>query len=225
MVNDKDKVEVERRFVKNIFFNSYAIIVPAKSEVFLDQEGNRDHILQTHDLKLIRGHFLDLIIEIESLTDVLIENGILHKKSRLWKVFRKNITNNRNMTFKPKIELLCEVIIEREELKEDEVKILKKHLETLRDERNRWAHGTIRFRQHKKEGKLKLQPSLIYVNSKGEENEIPLIDSYFDELTHKFQKIQELLNKVMVRRGLLPKDYLKKKVPQATSEQKTKESP
>jgi len=222
---EDDKIWVEKKWVKNIFFRGYGIIVPAKSEVKLDPDGLTDHLLQTHNLKLIRGHFLDLIIETELVTDVLIENGILHKKSRLWKVFRKNITNNRNMTFKPKIELLCEVIRERGELKEGEVKTLKKHLETLRDERNRWAHGTICFRQHKKDGKLELQPYLIYVNSKGEENDVTLIDTYFDELTHKFQTIQGLLNKVMVKRGLLPKDYLKKKVPQATEEENSKKSP
>jgi len=218
MVDKEDKVWVEKKWVKNIFFRGYSIIVPSKSEVKLDQDGLTDHLLQTHDLKLIRGHFLDLIIETELVTDVLIENGILHKKSRLWKVFRRNITNNRNMTFKPKIELLCEVIRERKELKEGEVKMLKKHLETLRDERNRWAHGTIRFKQEKKHGKLKLQSYLIYVNSKGEEGRVTLTDAYFDELSHKFQTIQGLLNRVMIKRGLLPKDYLKKKVPKATRE-------
>lgn len=213
-----DKVEVEKRFVKNIFFRGYSIIVPPKYEVKLDPEGLTDHILQTHDLKLIRGHFLDLIIEVETIIDVLIENGILHKKSKLWKVFRRNITNNRNLTFKPKIEILVAIIKERKELKENELKLLKGCLDTLRDERNRWAHGTIRFRQEKKNGKLKLQSYLIYVNSKGEEGEIKLIDSYFDELTKKFNTIQSLLNKVMVKRKLLPKDYLKKKVPQVKEE-------
>ena len=220
MVNEMNKVEVEKRFVKNIFFRGYSIIVPAKSEVKLDPEGLTDHILQTHDLKLIRGHFLDLIIEVELIIDVLIENGILHKKSKLWKVFRNNITNNRNLTFKPKIEILVAIIRERKELNENELKLLKKYLDTLRDERNRWAHGTIRFRQEKREGKLKLQSYLIYVNSKGDEGEVTLIDSYFDELTKKFNTIQSLLNKVMVKRKLLPKDYLKKKVQQVIEEEK-----
>jgi len=213
-----DKVEVEKRFIKNIFFRGYSIILPAKSEVKLDPEGLTDHILQTHDLKLIRGHFLDLIIEVELIIDVLIENGILHKKSKLWKVFRNNITNNRNLTFKPKIEILMAIIKERKELNENELKLLRKYLDTLRDERNRWAHGTIRFRQIKHNGKLKLQSYLIYVNSKGEEGEISLINFYFDELTKKFNTIQSLLNKVMVKRKLLPKDYLKHKVQQVKEE-------
>jgi len=222
MENETDKVGVERRFVKNIFFKGYSIIVPAKSEVKLDTEGLTDHILQTHDLKLIRGHFLDLIIEVELIIDVLIENGILHKKSKLWKVFRNNITNNRSLSFKPKIEILVAIIRERKELNENDLKLLRKYLDTLRDERNRWAHGTIRFRQIKKNKNLKLQSCLIYVNSKGEESEITLTDSYFDELTHKFQTIQRLLNKVLVKRKLLPKDYLKKKVQQVTEEEKLK---
>jgi len=138
MVNEEDKVEVEKKFVKNIFFKCYPIIVPPKSEVKLDPEGLTDHILQTHNLKLIRGDFLDLIIGVELVTDILIENGILHKKSKLWKVFRNNITNNKNLTFKPKIDLLCAIIKEKKELNPTELKLLKKYLDTLRDERNRW---------------------------------------------------------------------------------------
>lgn len=211
MANKEDKIKVERRFVKNIFFRGYHIIVPSKSKVKL--EGLTDHLLQTHDLKLIRGHFLDLIIEVELITDILIENAMLHKKSKLGKVFRNNILNHRNVTFKPKIELLCAIIKEKKELKKDELKLLGSHLDTLRVERNRWAHGTIRFRQIKKDGKLKLQSCLIYINSKGAESEITLTDSYFDELTNKFNIMRGFLNRVMVKRKLLPKEYLKKKKP------------
>jgi len=73
------------------------------------------------------------------------------------------------------------------------------------------AHGTIRFRQEKRDERLKLQSYLFYVNSKGGESEIILIDSYFDDLTHKFETIQKSLNKVLIKRGLLPKDYIKGK--------------
>ena len=39
----EDKVRVEKKFVKNIFFKGYSIIVPSKSELKLNQEGlNRE---------------------------------------------------------------------------------------------------------------------------------------------------------------------------------------
>ncbi len=76
-------------------------------------------------------------------------------------------------------------------------------MDTLRDERNRWAHGSIRFRQEKRKRKLKLQSYLFYVNSKGEERETKLTDAYFDQLSDKFTTIRGILTRIMKKRKIL----------------------
>lgn len=187
------------------FFNHYHFSVPPKSKLIINPEIRKDAFEQTRTLKFIRGHFLDYIIELELIVDLLIEKSILHKKSKLWKVFRTNIINHRSMTFKPKIELLCGIIKEKKEMNESNLKLLNNYLNILRDERDKWAHGAIHFKQEKVNKKLISQSYLVCINSKGEESQIKLVDSYFDDLTRKLNIIKKLLNKILIKRGLLKK--------------------
>jgi len=166
---------------------------------------------QTEFLKFTRGHFLDYIIEVEMIIDILIENYMLYKKSKLKRVFRNNILNNKNVTFRPKIKLLCAIIKEKKDLNTKDLKLLDKYLDSLREERNKWAHGVIHFNQEKSDKKLKLQSYLNWINSEGKEREIILIDSYFDDLTDKLNTARNLLVRVLVKRKFLSKEYLFKK--------------
>jgi len=182
-----------------------------KSKETLTLQERADVINQTHALKHIRGNFLDYIIEIESIIDILTEDFMIHKKSNLRKVFRKNILNNKGVTLRQKIELLSEIIKEKKVLKEAELKLLNKNLNSLRDDRNRWAHGVIYFKQEKQSNNIKFQSYLNYINSDGNENEEILTDPYFDNLTAKFNATRDLLVRVLVKRGFLSKNYLLKK--------------
>jgi len=165
-------------------------------------------IQQTDTLKHIRGNFLDYIIETELIICILTENFMIHKKSNLGKVFRKNILNNKGVSFKQKIELLSEILKEKKMLPEADLNLLNGNLNSLRDDRNRWAHGVLRFEQEKQGKDIKFQSYLNYINSEGNEKDEILTNSYFDNLTRKFNATRNLLVKVLVKRGFLSKDYL-----------------
>ena len=192
-------------------FRHYHIKFLDNNNEKLSPEEYNDVMHQTEFLKFTRGHFLDFIIEVEMITDIIIENYMLHKKSNLKGVFRKNITNNKNITLKQKIELLCEIINEKKELNENDLKTLKNYLNSLREERNKWAHGVIHFKQEKRDKKIVFQSYLVWVGSEGKESQLKLTNSYFDDLTHKFQTNQKFLVKILVKRKLLSRDYLFKK--------------
>ena len=192
-------------------FRHYHIKFLDNNNEKLSPEEYNDVMHQTEFLKFTRGHFLDFIIEVEMITDIIIENYMLHKKSNLKGVFRKNITNNKNITLKHKIELLCEIINEKKELNENDLKTLKNYLNSLREERNKWAHGVIHFKQEKRDKKIVFQSYLVWVGSESNESQLKLTNSYFDDLTHKFQTNQKFLVKILVKRKLLSRDYLFKK--------------
>ena len=192
-------------------FRHYHIKFLDNNNEKLSPEEYNDVMHQTEFLKFTRGHFLDFIIEVEMITDIIIENYMLHKKSNLKGVFRKNITNNKNITLKQKIELLCEIINEKKELNENDLKTLKNYLNSLREERNKWAHGVIHFKQEKRDKKIVFQSYLVWVGSESNESQLKLTNSYFDDLTHKFQTNQKFLVKILVKRKLLSRDYLFKK--------------
>ena len=192
-------------------FRHYQIKFLNKSKEVPTKEEFIDAMKQTEFLKFTRGHFLDLVIEVELIISVIIENYLLHNNSRLKNVFRKNITNNRNITFMQKIEILHEIINEVQELSDEDSRLLKEYLNFIRAERNKWAHGVIHFEQEEKGGKLILQSYLNSINSNGGESEIKLTNSYFDDLTKKFETNQKFLIKILVKRKFLPKDYPIKK--------------
>lgn len=189
----------------------YQIKFLDKSKETLNSEERANVIGQTNNLKHIRGNFLDYIIEIELIIYILIEDFMMHKKSSLRKVFRKNILNNKGVNLRQKIELLSEIIKEKKGLKETDLKLLNRNLNSLRDDRNRWAHGVIHFNEEKQGKNRKFQSYLNYINSEGKESEIILTNSYFDNLTLKFNATRDLLVRVLVKRGFLSKDYLFKK--------------
>jgi len=189
----------------------YQIKFLDKSRETLNSKERADVVEQTRTLKYIRGNFLDYIIEIELIIDILTEDFMLHRKLNLRKVFRKNILNNRGVTLRHKIELLSEIIKEKNVLKEADLRLLNKNLNSLRDERNKWAHGVIHFKQEEQSKNIKFQSYLNFINSVGEESEIILTDPYFDEMTLMLNATRALLVRALVKRGFLSKNYLIKK--------------
>jgi len=186
----------------------YQIKFLDKSKETLDSQEMADVINQTHTLKHIRGNFLDYIIETELIIQVIIENYMLHKKSNLKGVLRTNILNK--MTLSQKIEVLLEIVNEKKGLNNKDEKSLKSYLSSLRKERNKWAHGVIHYKQEKKGKKIKKIKFQSYLNwlSDGNEKETKLTNGYFDDLTNKFKENKKFLVKILVRRKLLPKQYL-----------------
>jgi len=189
----------------------YQIRFLDKSKETLNSQELANVIQQTDILKYNRGNFLDYIIEIELIICILIEDFMIHKKSNLRKVFRKNILNNKGVSLKQKIELLFEILKEKKMLQEADLKLLSINLNSLRDDRNRWAHGVIHFKQEKQGRDINFQAYLNYINSEGNESEEILTNYYFDNLIRKFNATRNLLVKVLVKRGFLSKDYLFKK--------------
>ena len=190
---------------------SHPIRIPPKTTVNLGPEEMSDYNKQSHDLKFIRGHFLEVIITIEERINLLLEKSLISKNSKLKTVFQEKILHSRNMTLKSKIDLLQEIIKTKKEIKDTDMKILYNSLELLVNERNKWAHGSIFFQQKDVDSKLKMQSYLNYINSKGRFAEQELNDKYFDVLNKKLSLINEKLTIILVKRKLLPKDYLKQK--------------
>ena len=124
-------------------------------------------------------------------------------------VFRRNLLNS--CDFKAKTDLLEEVLKEKKMLKPAQLKELKELLEFSRIERNKWAHGVIHFNEEKQDEKRKFQSYLNWIQEDGSEKETKLINSYFDDLTNKFSENRDFLVKILVKRKLLPKQYLFKK--------------
>jgi len=190
-------------------FENYHIIFLDKSNEVLSNEEIKDARDQTEVLKFTRGHFLDLIIEVEMIIEGIIADYMLHKRSNLRSVFIKNIINKKNL--KQKIDLLCDIIIKKNALINPELGTLKKCLDFIRVERNKWAHGNIYFKQEENEGERLLQSYLRSINFEGNEKETKLTNDYFDELTSRFQTNQKSLVKILVKRKILGKEYLNKK--------------
>ncbi len=189
---------------------SYPFRLPPGTELKLGPEELKDWKKQTYDLKLIRGHFLDIIIGIEEKINLLIEKSMIAKNSKLKSVFREKILHFREMTLKTKIDLLCEIIKTKKEMKEEEIKEFHKSLSILITERNKWAHAPICFEQKKVNKKLKLQSHLEYINSKGKLADQELTDKYFDSLNEKLKIINNKLEKIMIKRKLIIKENKKK---------------
>ncbi len=82
-----------------------------------------DVIQQTDTLKHIRGNFLDYVLENELVIQIIIENYMLHKKSKLKGVFRTNILNKASLN--KKIEILLAIINEKKALSSKDLKSLK----------------------------------------------------------------------------------------------------
>ncbi len=186
-------------------FTHYQVKFLDESKEKLSPEEYNDVMNQTEFLKFTRGHFLDYILETELIIQIIIENYMLHKKSKLKGVFRTNILNKASLN--KKIEILLAIINEKKALSSKDLKSLKSHLGSLRKERNKWAHGIIHFKQEKRGKKVKFQSYLNWINHKGEEKETKLTNPYFDDLTNKFTTNKKFLVKILVKRKLLPKKY------------------
>jgi len=157
---------------------------------------------QTEILKFNRGNILDYVIEIELIIHILIEDAMIHKKSKLWRVFRKNILNNKSVTLKHKIDLLSAIVDEKKELSKTDQKQLNKSLNSLREERNKWAHGVIHFKEEKNYENISLEPYLNWIGSNGQESEINIGGSYFGDLVRELEICRGLLLKLLKKRKL-----------------------
>ena len=85
------------------------------------------------------------------------------------------------MSLSQKIGILLAIINEKKELKKKDQKLLKGYLNSLRKERNKWAHGVIHFNEEKQDEKRKFQSYLNWIQEDGSEKETKLINSYFDD--------------------------------------------
>lgn len=92
---------------------------------------------------------------------------MIHRKSKLLRVFRTNILNNKNVTFKHKIDLLSAIVDEKKELSKNDQKELNKSLISLREERNKWAHGVVHFKEKNNDKYLPLELYLNWIGSNG----------------------------------------------------------
>ncbi len=175
---------------------SHPIRVPPKSKLIMGPEEFKDYHEQIKNLKFIRGHFLEIILEIEAKINLYIEKSLISKNSNLKNVFRKKILHSRTLSLSSKIDLLYDIIKTRKEMRESDLKELFNSLKTLIEERNKWAHGYIFFQQKKIKGKLKMQAYLEHIK-KGEFVKIKLTNSYFDNLNKKLETIHEKLTQSM----------------------------
>ncbi|GAI23578.1 unnamed protein product, partial [marine sediment metagenome] len=177
----------------------HGIRIPPKSAVKLGPEQLKEYNRQMHDLKYIRGHFIELIIKIEEDINKIIEKSMISKKSRFKTVFSEKILNSRSISLKMKIDIFEEIVRGGKYLRQDEQEEFFKSLKTLIVERNKWAHGPIFYQQ---DPNLKLQPYLQYINTKGKPSEQKLTKEYFDGLNKKLQTIHEKIEKVLIEMKL-----------------------
>src|SRR3989338_2925541 len=101
-------------------FRHYHIKFLDNNNEKLSPEEYNDVMHQTEFLKFTRGHFLDYILEFELIIQIIIENYLLHKKSKLKKVLRVNILNK--MSLNQKIEVLISIINEKKGLKNQDLR-------------------------------------------------------------------------------------------------------
>jgi hypothetical protein len=192
-----------------IFNLYYPIIVRAKSELKIDPEEGKKFAELNRNLKYLRGHILDLIINIEDKVETFVEKSLISKNSSLKNIFQENILHSKNLTLKNKIDLINRIIKEKKYLSTEDSDDLAKSLNFVISERNKWAHGNFSLEQIKKNKKLEFKSYLNYINNKGQKSVLDLSDKYFSGLNDKLVLIEKKLTSVMIKKGLLPKDYPK----------------
>jgi len=179
------------------------IRIPPKSMMKMGPEQSKEYQKLIHDLKYIRGHFIELIIIMEDDINKIIEKSMISKKSKFKTVFSEKILNSRSIPLTVKIDIFKEIVRMGKYLKQDEQTEFFKSLETLITERNKWAHGSIFYQQ---EPSLKFQPYLQYIDSKGKLGEQKLTEEYYNELNKKLQTIHDKINKILIKLKLLSKE-------------------
>lgn len=177
----------------------HAIRIPPESTAAFQL---KDYYEKRYEMISARGHFIELIIEIEEDINKIIEKSMISKKSKFKTVFSEKILNSRSISLAVKIDIFEEIVREGKYLKQEEQEEFFKSLKTLITERNRWAHGPIFYQQGQGQ---KLQPYLRYVNSKGKLTEQKLTKEYFDGLDRKLRTIHEKIEKILIKMKLLTK--------------------
>ncbi len=171
----------------------HGIKVPAHSEVKLGPEELLDREKQKQTLKFIRGNFLEIIVSIEQDINHLIEKFLSITDEKVKLIFKERILLHRGMNLSWKSEFFKSLIEKKETLPKERLDILVIALDNLISERNKWAHGTIHYKQ---EENRKLQSYLEYINSKGILSELKLTNEYFDKLNEDLEKLEALLREI-----------------------------
>ena len=95
----------------NIFATfSYPIRLQPKCKVRLGPEESKDYAKQIKDLKLLRGHFLDIIISIEEKISLFLEKTLIPNNLKTKRVFTEKILHSKDLTLLKKIKLLKEIM-------------------------------------------------------------------------------------------------------------------
>jgi hypothetical protein len=180
----------------------HGIRIPAGSEIKLGPKELADHARQRENLKYIRGHFVELIVNLEAQLDKIIERILVHKRSKSKNVlFREKVLRHRSMNFSWKSDIFKQLLEDSKHINKTKLKELSKALENLITERNRWAHGRI-FYEKNNEG---FQAYLEHIDSKGKLAERKLTNQYFDKLNGDLKLLHQLFDKIEVKLGLTTK--------------------
>lgn len=188
----------------------YSIRLRPKSTLKMGPEEAKDYAKQIQDLKAIRGHFLEIIIDIEEKIELLIRETLSPKDGSLKGVFEERVLHRRGMGLKEKKDLLEAILEVNKMLDSKELKEFIDSLEYVVTQRNRWAHGSIFFEQKTDGENWKMQSYLKYINLNGKVCEKILTDQYFDEINAKLKVIDFSISKILVKMKLLPEEELKR---------------
>lgn len=171
-------------------------IALAPGEVIkLDKETGNDYREKINESLYIRGNFLDLIIHIEMQVNFILDRNLISKNSKIKSVFQEKILNSKKFDLDFKIKILDEIIKSRNLFSNKKRESLVNNLVFVKDQRNVWAHGSLVFKQHKRNKELKFQAYISYVNSHGKFTEQPLTEQYYKDLDEKLTNIAQIINK------------------------------
>ena len=171
---------------------NHFIISPTDIKIEITEGEEESYEGQIENLKYARGHFIEILVEIENKIDAIIESLIIRPNKGIRDVFRKKVLNSRILNTRSKVNLLYELI----KIKNCSIDLAKfsKSLDFLVSERNKWAHGLIYFERKKINKKLILQANLLYYNSKDEQANYEIHDRDVKEINGKLNIISEVLN-------------------------------
>jgi hypothetical protein len=168
----------------------HGIVVPPGFEIELTQEDLQNHKKQRSNLKYLRGHFLEVIVDIEEGINRIIENKFLGPNNKFSTIFNEKILNSKSVSLNWKTQILKAIVEEEKIFSPEKFVEFKTALDELTAERNKWAHGVIYYLQENKE----LQAYLKYLNTKGEPAEVKLTSKYFENINSDLHQIYALIN-------------------------------
>lgn len=179
---------------------NHFIISPTNIKENLSEEEGREYDEQIEELKHSRGNFIEILIEIENKIDAIIVKLLTKPEKVIESIFREKVLNSRILNLRSKMNLLCSLLKLNNE--SEEYNELKNSLEFLVAERNKWAHGLIFFERKKVDGKIILQPNLLFYNSKDEQSSIKLSQKYVRDVNERLALVNTILNRQIEELGL-----------------------